>query len=409
MPSTHLQVPLSEARALVQVAPETLWPGFRPARIPLLTFDGETTHPSGAAPQEVGWTAQAGGWSWPGRHPALVANTAVTLPGGVVAAGVLADTLPPLDAPHLAALLVHEAFHVYQAAHPSPAWEADELAGLTYPRASLEVDLARAEESAHLALALARPEGWEVAARMALAWRRARFAHLSSGQVLYERRLETLEGLAHFVETRLLRELPRLQGVHDAGAGAREWAYRSGAALAHLLARGRDGWQVQVMAGEPLDELLTGRIGYGERLDPLPESLDAARRAAHDAERQLEAMLADFQNLPGPCLTLTAEVPRRVRGFDPLNVHALPDGRLLHRRYLRLAGPGGQLEVVGAAALMQGVDFFSVSSMEVAGLPLGLRASVQEGHWQVADEVLRADVRADAVTTAGTNGWRLRF
>ncbi|MBB5295392.1 hypothetical protein E5F05_09035 [Deinococcus metallilatus] len=373
----------------------------------MLVFDGQTTHLSGALPQEQGWTEGADGWSWPGRHPALIANTAVTLPGGTVAAGILAHGLETLGPQRLAALLVHEAFHVFQAIHPSPAWEANELDALTYPRTELTVAHARAQEAVHLAAALAHPEGWEAAARQALAWRSVRFEHLHPEHVRYEQRMETVEGLAHFVEICFLKEFPRLDGGQDAGANVREWAYRSGAALAHLVARRGEGWQTQVMAGIPLDELLAAQVSAAEKPEPSPELLEAARRAVQAADSQLTALVTEFRSLPGPRLTLQAEVPWSATGFDPLNVLALPDGSLLHRRYLRLTGPTGELEVMGASAVTHGPQPLNVTRLEVAGLPAGLEPSLTEGRWRLVSESLQANVPAQATTQDDQGGWNI--
>lgn len=409
MPKAALASVLSEARTHVRSAPDGLWPGFHPAKVPLLIFDGQTTHLSGALPQEPGWTEVTDGWSWLGRHPALIANTAVTLPGDVVAAGLLADGLVALEPRRLAALLVHEAFHVFQAAHPSPAWEANELDTLTYPRTELAVAQARAEEAAQLAAALAHPESWEAAACQALAWRNVRRGHLSPEHLCYEQRMETVEGLAHFVETRFLNEIPRLNGVQDARANVREWAYRSGAALAHLLTRRGEGWQAQVMAGIPLDALLVIHLGSGERPAASSELLEAARQAVQDAKSQLTALRTEFQSRPGPRLTLQTGVPWNVVGFDPLNVYALPDGALLHQRYLRLAGPAGELEVMGAVSLTHGPQPLSVTRLEVAGLPAGLEPALMQERWRLFSGSLHVNVPARAVTADAQGGWNISF
>lgn len=409
MPTSQLASVFSEAGTRVRSAPDDLWPGFHPAGTPLLMFDGRETHLTGSSPCEPGWTEVAGGWRWPGRHPALVANTAVTLPGDVVAAGVLPDGLEALGTGRVAALLVHEAFHVFQAATPSAAWEANELDALTYPRTDPAVAHARAEESASLAAALARPVDGQELARTALAWRAVRFHHLSPQHILYERRMETLEGLAHFVETRFLNETPRLDAVRDARANVREWTYRSGAALAHLLTRGGGGWQAQAMAGIPLDDLLRAQVGAADFSEPTPELLEAAHRAAEAAHAHLSGLRTAFQNLPSPRLTLHAGTPWQVRGFDPLNIQVLPDGALLHARYLHLSGTEGEVEVLGASSLTRGPHPLSVLTLEVAGGSPGWAPVVRDGRWHLDGEPLRVSVPAQAVTPDGQGGWSIRF
>lgn len=393
----------------MQSAPPDLWPRFDPARIPLLIFDGTVTHLSAAAPQEPGWEAVEGGWVWPGRYPALTANTAVSLPGGLVAAGILTQDLAGPDPRRLAALVVHEGFHVFQQAHPSPAWEANELDALTYPRLSLAVAHARAEEAQSLSTALLSSHGWEDAARRALAWRAERFRHLSPEHVRFERRMETLEGLAHFLETRFLGELPRPDGTADAGADVREWAYRSGAALAHLLSKGEDGWQAEVTAGTALDEVLRVRLGTVPLPPPTVALVEAAQLATQKVETRLSALRRAFRKLPGPRLSLRAEAPWQVLGFDPLNLHAFPDGSLLHTRYLRLCGPGAELEVFGGQALTQGPGPLAVTALEVAGLPADLEPTLEAGTWCLKGEVLSIRVPQNCVRQEGDGGWHIRF
>ncbi len=158
-------------RALEEVhhAPPDLWPGFVPADVPTLIFDGAQTWLNGMTPDEAGWEETPHGWRWQERHPALVANTALALPGGRPAAGILLNAVPNLNAVRLAALVIHEAFHVWQAQHPSSAWEANELDALSFPADDAPILHARAEETACLRAALACGSGWQTAARAALA------------------------------------------------------------------------------------------------------------------------------------------------------------------------------------------------------------------------------------------------
>lgn len=403
----NLPVPpehLLQALSLVRRASGSLWPGFDPAAIPNLVFDGRWTWLTGATPEEADWEATPHGWRWPGRHPALGANTAVTLPGGRVAAGVVLPTLERATPETLASILVHEAFHVYQAANPSPAWEADELEALTYPAGNAGVLHARAEETAGLGAALGKTD-WQDAAVTALAWRAIRHQLLSGGQRAYERRTETMEGLAQFVESRFLNELPALDSHAAARLGVRRWAYLSGAAYAFLLARGADGWQEDVLRGTPLDELLAGRIGTsGHKPAATPALADAAAHAAQAHTLRLNRLRQEFDALAGQRLRLRS-VNLRVVGFDPLNVHALPDGQILHARYVNVEAAAGRLEVMGAQALAEGDHLLTPSALTIVGVP---EPQVSGGRWRVKHDRLRADFPVESVRVTA-NGWEINL
>ncbi|GGS21203.1 hypothetical protein [Deinococcus knuensis] len=400
---------LTRASALVRRAPP-LWPGFTPATIPLVIFDGQRSWLRGPRPADTGWTpapAPGGGfnWSWPGRHPALGANTAVTLPGGVVAAGVLLPSLGAVDAPTLASVLVHEAFHVYQQATPSVAWEAAELAALTYPAGDPDVLHARAEETAALALALTQRDchtDWHAAARDALTWRALRHARLADHHRQFEIRMETREGLAQYVETRFLNVPPTLNAGQAATQTARAWTYDSGAALAHLLDRTGTPWQAAALTGTPLHALLGERTGNA-RITPAttPSLLAAARDAAQGHARHLQVLDDGFHAQDGQHLTVTATSGLHVTGFDPMNLHALNGDRVLHTRLLTVRGSGAHLHLHGAAALAQGHDLLSTARLEVRGLP---EPDTTGGLWQVRNDRVDITLPVDRVTRT-PGGW----
>ncbi|WP_415791106.1 hypothetical protein [Deinococcus saxicola] len=391
---------LIQALTLVQRASKDLWPGFIPATIPTLVFDGDDTWLGGTTPATPGWEASLSGWRWRGRHPALVANTAVTLPDGSTAAGILLRSLGTVSAERLASLVIHEAFHVWQAAHPSPAWEANELDALTYPAGDAEVLHARAEETACLGAALNKPD-WQGDAAKALAWRAVRHGLLSARQREYEQRAETLEGLAQFVECQFLKELPLLDPLAAVGLGIRPWAYFSGAASAFLLSRGGESWQAEVMSGTPLDSILAGQIGTSDRMPEITPALaEAAAHAAQAHTLRLEHLRQQFDALPGKRLRLSGS-KLRVVGFDPLNIHALPDGQLLHTRYVAVEVGDGRLEVLTAQALADGADLLNPTALTVADMT---EPSVSGGRWQIRTVTLRADLPAANISVT-LNGW----
>ena len=132
------ELALAVAREVERIAADrTLWPGFEPLSVPLAVYTGKDSylirHPS---PPE-GFTPLAGAGSeitvYEGRHPAMVANTSMEI-GGVMTATLL---LGPGAAERfalreLAAVAIHEAFHVFQRER-HPGWVGNEADMLLYP------------------------------------------------------------------------------------------------------------------------------------------------------------------------------------------------------------------------------------------------------------------------------------
>lgn len=377
-----------QAQALISTSDVPLWLDFAPSATPMLLFDGTTTFLTGAVPQGAGWARTVHGWRWEGQHPALVANTCTDVEPGLRAAGVLLPSLGATEAPALAALLVHEAFHVWQQAHPSPAWNANELAALSYPD-TVEVLHARAEEAHWLAEALLEPGG--PAMGHALFWRAQRFAALEEDQRQLERRLETLEGLAQPVEQRFLGQRPALTPDLALRSTVRAWAYHSGAALAHLLSG--DDWKTAVTAGEPLDTLLARE--HAAR-PAVPQAALRDQAAWHASQRQQDKhrQLQAFQAAQGVRLQVSCEDGLVVQGFDPMNVTPLTPGRWLHHRFLALSHPSGQVEIRHGLALTEGPSVLRATRLEIVGLPQPLE---HRGRWQVQAATHRIDLPAESV------------
>ncbi|UQN06735.1 hypothetical protein [Deinococcus sp. QL22] len=145
MPLTLADV--QQARHLIQASAKVLWPGFEPAKVPLVVYDGQKTVLWGAQPIGMGWQAEEDRWAFPGRHPQVWANTSCALEDGLLAACLYLPSLPPSDTPtDLAALAVHEAFHVYQSCQGDSAWQINELDALTYPATDAKLLMCRAME-----------------------------------------------------------------------------------------------------------------------------------------------------------------------------------------------------------------------------------------------------------------------
>ncbi|MFO8175785.1 MAG: hypothetical protein R6T96_15990, partial [Longimicrobiales bacterium] len=82
--------------------------------------------------------------------------------------------------------------------------------------------------------------------------------------------------------------------------------------------------------------------------------------------------------------------PLRARGLDPMNLHTVGEGQLLHTRWLKLGHPSGNAEVLDGSALTFGVDGDPLTQgfrrVMVTGLQGDLSVREEEG-----EVVIQAD------------------
>ena len=368
---------LSLEREIARVASsrgvnDPLWPGFDPLSIPLAVFDGERTFlfrhpavPEGFVPLDSGAPA---GHVWQGRHPAMTANSSADI-GGVGTATVLLDK-PQVerDLTATAAMATHEAFHVYQRTH-QPLWTANEADLFVYPTGSAPLLALRRLETTALLRALAAPSEVEMAgwARRALALRQQRFAGMDATFWAFERGTELNEGLATYVELHAAkRPAPNLPPLDYPAEQVRQRAYQTGAALGFLLDRCAKNWREELSASKQpaLDVALTAALGEGETFEFQAQVEQDARSQAQKDVQELGARLAlrlqEFERQTKDEGTWTVEVemgsePMWPNGFDPINVERLTDSQVLHSRFLKLSNGQGELEVLDARALTDGL------------------------------------------------------
>jgi hypothetical protein len=403
-PDTERDLALAVEREVGRIAARgPIWPGYDPLAVPLAVYTGGATflfrHPSppeGFAFDRSGATEVR---AWNGRHPAATSNSSADI-GGTVSATLLADgeraRRPPAD---LAAVAVHEAFHVYQRAH-HPGWIGNEGDLVLYPVSDPRLLTLRRLESAALRRALAERDSARAACRAAAAleYRRARFAAMDSAFVAYERLNELNEGLATWVQLRAAgRNTVEIPEREFAPEEVRLRIYSVGPALGFLLDRFAPGWQASLEARDTqsLDGMLAMALS-GEAGDCAIPSREVAA-IERDAERDAALVLAAragrrkaFDALPGWKVVVQAADGRPLwpQGFDPLNLQ-LVEGGLLHARFLRLGNDIGTLEAVdGAGADIEAFTvaagahplFNGVSRVTIA---VGLRPSIEAGGGRV--------------------------
>jgi hypothetical protein len=371
--------------ALSSIEQKALWPGFDMAQIPVAIYDGHDTylfrHP--APPPEfrpVAGTPRL--LVCAGQYPAVRANTSTKI-GDVATATLLAAGSAAPSA--MAAIVAHEAFHVFQA-QTHPEWVTNEMNLFTYPSEDA-VNLALARiEAASLARALASSEPADAACwtRAALISRAERFGRLPAEGVAYERGVELVEGTASLVQYRTGdRSQPALSPEAFAADQTRQRAYASGRTLGLLLDRFAPGWDAKLQAAtSPLvleTELASALPTAGANACGLPEderkthqAAAAEATAALGARRQEAARSFDTAAGWRLIVRATPDAPLGPQGFDPMNVLRLEGTRVLHKRWLKAGRGGGAIEILnrGAATRAAGDHplFSGFREVEVTGL-----------------------------------------
>jgi len=363
-----------------------LWPGFEPEAIPTALFDGQNTYlfnfsgqPKGFLPIE----GREGVLFLKGQHPSVVGNRRIRMSGIWVATSVPQAFSPITKKRYtpaeMAAVIIHEKFHVFQALR-HPDWRPNDMALFDYPPDTKEsVALRRMEiEATRRAVAAERDEeaaGW---ARSTLSIRRQRLAGLPNRHAVYERELQRLEGLAEYIEYlaggRAVLDGPQISGF--APNAAREMGYLEGRWMANLLDRMDTGWKDRMEAGEfhyPEERLETVL-----RAGPKPRAFSAgelqtiredAASALGNKEKEREELAANFYAKMGTCVEFIAnENPLHLEMFDPFTIEAVGAAKMIHKQWLILKNENGVIEVFDKLCLTEVNDRAQVIRLVIPGI-----------------------------------------
>jgi len=334
------------------------WPGFDPLRIPLAVYDGAKTylfrHPS---PGPDFTRLDPGTHVMSGRHPAVNSNTSAEI-GGVATATLMADGKKgdqPAD--ELAAVALHESFHVYQRAHHK-GWSGNEGDMLLYPfDHAATLALRRMEtEALRRALATKSKAETECWARRALSLRYTRFAGMDSAYSRYERLTELNEGLATYVELYALWRKPEFPKDEFAAEAIRQRVYTVGPAWAYLLDLFYSEWKQALEKNDrqSLDGMLAESLGSDDRTGGCDFTREEKFAFTARAQKDAGAVIAKrkerrekFDARDGWRIVVESSAKHLLwpNGFDPLNVE-LVDGGLLHTRFASLKNDDGSVEVL---------------------------------------------------------------
>ncbi len=396
---------------------KALWPGFDPLAVPLAVFDGTNTylfrHPE---PPEK-FREKQGAHVFEGRHQAVTANCSAMIGNVRTATLLLEPRSSERTLGDMAAVAVHEAFHVFQFT-TDRIWGADETYLFTYPMDNAQALSLRRAETEALRRAFASQNVKKIArwAKLALGFRKDRFALLDAPYIAYERGIEVGEGTATYVEYKAAgRKSPELPPAGFGLEDVRSRAYITGVAWALLLDRFRPGWR-EGFADDSgrfpdieLASVLRGVEGSPECR--LAEALVAehSRRAQAEVAGFLASISLQrklFESASGWRLIIETDKksPLWPKGYDPLNIRRVKDG-LLHTRFLKLGNEKGCLEVMGGAVLTEGVGphpiLNGVHRLILAGLEKEPKIEVRDGRVVVDLPFFSADFHGAAVEKSG--------
>lgn len=394
-------------------ASRKFWPGYDPLTIPLAIYGGKKTylfrHPANpegfSTLEEAGFAIQV----YTGRHPAVNANSSSDI-AGTVSATLLADSQNvDLPASQMAAIALHEAFHVYQRNH-HPSWMGDEAVLFSYPVDDPTLLALRRLETEALRRALTQASQSACWAALTLEYRRQRFAQMDSSFGAYERGTELNEGLAAYIQliANGHNNLEHANWMFKA-TEVRQRTYVTGPALALLLDQFDPGWvrALEQHDENTLDEMLS--VALSQEHDSVAEACGFSSSEIADAKRlarvNTRQILADrkqqraaLEQMKGWRVVVLAHEAKPLwpQGFDPLNVELLQDG-LLHKRWLRLGNDSGQLDALDGEQAN-----ISVLTRRAGEHPLynGIRWAMIAG---LSKPDLNTEERAVKIVTPGLN------
>lgn len=418
LPAQPEPLPVAIVREMRRQSAAPLWPGFSPTATPLAIYwKGRTWlfgHPSPPAGFVLDPNADV--FVFNGLHPEVRANTSIVL-GGVHTAVAMLDE-KATDPAELAALAIHETFHVFELAK-HPEWTADEGQLFVYPYARADIlHMRRLETEALRRAAAATDEKTRAEwARAFLAVRGKRAAAMAPEAIAYERGIELKEGLAQFVQDRARGTTGApLPADGFAAEDVRRRGYVIGATVGHLLSRMRADWAdaLEQPAGGAellgLEGALARHAGPGVAAvftaNETLATLQAARRDTAAIEASRDGQRIDFISQPGWTLVVRAGAePLWPQGFDPLNVRPLGGGMLLHVRFLKLGNAAGSLEMLDGRGLTESAGehplFNGVRTFTIAGLAAAPDVQERDGSVTFAGGAVKGTFSKGSVQREG--------
>jgi len=365
-----------------------LWPGFEPAKIPVLVFDGRDTYlfhsqniPDGFLRAE----ARPDVFTFKGQHPQVRGNSVSRLGETWTATSVLSAssrrTGERYGLKDMAGILVHEQFHVFQRTR-HPRWRQNDGLLLRYPEETAEaLFLRRKEKEAFQRAVMSEAKtdiaGWAVAA---LRCREERLAGLSAPFAQYENELQRTEGLSDYIE-RVARGKDPLDASNItngiAPAGIRDLGYVEGRWIAMILDKLRPDWKAALEKDDTLiledilKETVTAAPADARSFGAAEiEAMKATAETDFSAwQQKKKAELEAYAALPGFRLEIDASAkPLSIRIFEPLEIELLEDGEVFHRMIFAAGNETGSLRIADHPCLTWFDDSFRTIRLAIHGL-----------------------------------------
>lgn len=369
------------------ISQQSLWPGFNPLNYPIAIHDGEKTylfnHPN--PPKEfVPIEGLDKTYECVGQFETIPGNTVINV-SGIHTAAILLETMKDMSKREIAAVAIHEIFHVFQLGAYPDWWKVNELEFFTYPFENIEILSLRKLETEAFRRALQSEDKTDVVrwSKTALGIRRERFDKMKEGSIQYECGIELLEGTAHYIQYQVagkhLHTNIKEEGYLPEDVRLRSYAI--GNALCLLLDRLQSSWKEGIAKGEQtiLHELLENELIAMEE-----EPYEFSKQEKEDIFKKVQVEVGElisekkrikneFLSQPGWRIIVSTESePLWPKGFDPLNLKLISDSAILHKRWLKLCNTQGCIEIINHKSITEPMGdhplFQGVKKVTVAGL-----------------------------------------
>ena len=366
----------------------SLWPGFEPAKIPVLIFDGRDTflfHSQNVPDGFIRLSDRPGVSRFKGQHPQVRGNSAIRQGETWTATSVLSAssrrTGERYGLKDMAGIIVHEQFHIFQRMR-HPRWRQNDGLLLRYPEETAEALFLRRKEKeafrrAVISKAKAETAGW---AEAALRCRMERLSGLPAPFAQYENELQRTEGLSDYIE-RVARGKDPLDASNItngiAPAGIRDLGYVEGRWIAMILDKLRPDWKDAIEKDDSLflegilKEAVTASPGEERSFEAAEaQALRTAAEADFSAWRQKKkAEMEAYAAKPGYRLEIDASArPLSIRIFEPLEIELLEDGGVFHRMIFAAGNETGSLRIAEHPCLTWFDDSLRVTRLIINGI-----------------------------------------
>lgn len=370
-----------------QLAKKLDWKGFEPASIPALIFDGTDSylinHPAPPADFKQ-YNKAANIYVFPGRHELLRSDTATEI-GDVNTACLDLEISKLSDMNEIAALLLHEKFHVYQLAkHPKWWGLVNEMTLFEYPMQDpkLLADSFLEIVSLMKACKSEKNEDAECWAKQAAGLRSMRYSKMNEVCAEYERGIELLEGTAQYIQMKSAGGPIETYGNPDMVMPdkVRSRGYVKGALICLLLDRLHPAWKEELNAKDYdyLDVMLKKALTNPEdscAFDPniVNKWSTTAAKSVDEYVLNRIKLLDSYLGKPGFKVVFDfSKKPMMPAGFDPMNIEKISPNELLHKHWLKLSNDSASVEILNIECMSEGAGnhpmFNGIKQVIVAGL-----------------------------------------